>query len=143
MDSLRIIDCEEQISKLIEILNNSADKCSKKSKRRSKRSNLWTPEINSLCKLSKRSLWKWRESGTPKNKESSVWMDCITAKRNLRRAQRQEEARKRNQLYSDIMESHMSNDKLFYKIVNSQRDCRAQKLTQLQVDGEMLQNQMT
>jgi hypothetical protein len=27
MDSLRIIDCEEQISKLIEILNNSADKC--------------------------------------------------------------------------------------------------------------------
>jgi hypothetical protein len=66
-------------------------------------------------------------------------MDCITAKRNLRRAQRQEEARKRNQLYSDIMESHMINDKLFYKIVNSQRDCRAQKLTQLQVDGEMLQ----
>jgi hypothetical protein len=33
----------------------------------------------------------------------------------------------------------MINDKLFYKIVNSQRDCRAQKLTQLQVDGEMLQ----
>jgi hypothetical protein len=51
------------------------------------------------------SPWKWRESGTPKNKESSVWMDCITAKRNLRRAQRQEEARKRNQLYSDIMEN--------------------------------------
>jgi hypothetical protein len=47
-------------------------------------------------------------------------MDCITAKRNIRRAQRQEEARKRNQLYSDIMESHMINDKLFYKIVNSQ-----------------------
>jgi hypothetical protein len=67
-------------------------------------------------------------------------MDCITAKRNLRRAQRQEEARKRNQLYSDIMESHMSNDKLFYKLVNSHRDCRAQKLTQLQVDGEMLHN---
>ena len=37
------------------------------------------------------------------------------------------------------MESHMINDKHFYKIVNSQRDCRAQKLTQLQVDGEMLQ----
>jgi hypothetical protein len=38
------------------------------------------------------------------------------------------------------MESHMSNDKLFYTLVNSHRDCRAQKLTQLQVDGEMLQN---
>ena len=49
------------------------------------------------------SPWKWRESGTPKNKESSVWMDCITAKRNLRRAQRQEEARKRNQLYYYIL----------------------------------------
>jgi hypothetical protein len=57
--------------------------------------------------------------GTPKNKDSPLWMNCITAKRNLRRAQRQEEARKRNQLYSDIMESHMINDKLFYKIVNS------------------------
>ena len=33
----------------------------------------------------------------------------------------------------------MINDKHFYKIVNSQRDCRAQKLTQLQVDGKMLQ----
>ena len=70
MDLLSIIDCEEQISKLIKILNNSADKCSKKSKSRSKRSNPWTPEINSLCKLSKRSHWKWRENGTPKNKES-------------------------------------------------------------------------
>jgi hypothetical protein len=67
-------------------------------------------------------------------------MDSISAKRNLRRAQRQEESRNRNQLYSDIMESHMINDKLFYKLVNSQRDCRAQKLTQLQVDDEMLQN---
>jgi hypothetical protein len=115
MDLPGIIDCEEQISKIIEILNNSVDKCAKKSKSRSKRSKPWTPEINSLCKLSKRIHWKWTESGTPKSKDSPLWMDCITAKRNLRRAQRQEEARKRNQLYSDIMESHMSNDKLFYK----------------------------
>lgn len=33
----------------------------------------------------------------------------------------------------------MINDKLFYKLVNSQRNCRVQKLTQFQVDGEMLQ----
>jgi hypothetical protein len=115
MDLPGIIDCEEQISKIIEILNNSVDNCAKKSKSRPKRSKPWTPEINSLCKLSKRIHWKWTESGTPKSKDSPLWMDCITAKRNLRRAQRQEEARKRNQLYSDIMESHMSNDKLFYK----------------------------
>jgi hypothetical protein len=64
MDLLSIIDCEEKISKLIEILNNNADKCSKKLKSRSKRSKPWTPEIKSLCKLNKRSHWKWRESGT-------------------------------------------------------------------------------
>jgi hypothetical protein len=46
MDLLGIIDCEEQISKIIEILNNGVDKCAKKSKSRSKRSKPWTPEIN-------------------------------------------------------------------------------------------------
>ena len=39
-----------------------------------------------------------------------------------------------------LWNKHMSNDKLFYKLVNSHRDCRAQKFTQLQVDVEMLQN---
>jgi membrane-bound inhibitor of C-type lysozyme len=46
-------------------------------------------------------------------------MDCITAKRNLRRAQRQEEARKRNQLFYNCYDKSLQ---IHYNLVELSLD---------------------
>ena len=87
-----------------------------------KKSKPWFHEIRNLCKICKQYHWEWKNSGTPKSKDNLLWLRCITAKRNLRRAQRQEDAKRRYGLYTEIMDTNTSDEKLFHKLINIQRN---------------------
>lgn len=60
------------------------------------------------------------------------------AKKNLRSAQRQQEACLRKNRYDDIMSAKEGNQKLFHKLVADQRKDGTVKTTHLIVQGEQL-----
>lgn len=134
-------DVETKLEKLTTILNDCSKEAVGTVKRKSKmKPKIWTPEIKNLCKISKQYHWEWKTSGSLKCKTNPLWIRCITAKRNLRRAQRQEDAKQRYMLYAEIMNTGSSNEKLFYKLINNQRRGKTAKLKQLTVNGNVLEN---
>ena len=65
-------------------------------------------------------------------------MNIKVAKKNLRSAQRQQEACLRKNRYDDIMSAKEGNQKLFHKLVADQRKDGTVKTTHLIVQGEQL-----
>ena len=99
----------------------------------------WTSKITQLCKNSKKAFWLFKQGGGLKSKENQLWLECKAAKRELRQAQRQLSASRRNKLYNDIMDSYWLDQKLFYKLINRQRNGHSRKLNKLTVDDVHLE----
>ena len=137
-DLFHLCDNETKLEKLVVILNDCAKEAAGSKPKPVKKYKPWSHEIRNLCKISKQYHWEWTNSGAPKSKDNPLWLRCITAKRNLQRAQRQEDAKRRYGLYTEIMDTNTSDEKLFHKLINIQRNGKTSKLSQLTVDGKIL-----
>ena len=60
------------------------------------------------------------------------------AKKDLRRRQRQINAKNSSQLYKEISTAHTENKVIFYKLINKQRQTGRERLNELVVNGERL-----
>ena len=133
---LHLDDVQEQILKLSEALNYSTlQSCEAKVVRKKigNKRKPQNPEVRNLIKQSKEAHWKWKSSGG--GKDCTLYEECKSAKKQLRKAQRQLEATIRNKQYTEIMESHSGNKKLFYTLIRKQRNTNIQSMSRLVVDG--------
>ena len=80
----------------------------------------WARKIHDAVKACRLARWEWRKSGAPTDKADVSVKKMRTAKRNLRKEQRQETAKSRREKVEEIMKS--GNDSvMFYKLTKDQR----------------------
>jgi hypothetical protein len=78
------------------------------------------PDVVIAMKKSKQAFNTWKISGRP-DPGNVTHTEMLSAKKELRSAQRQVLALTRNELYNDIMNAHIGDNQLFYKLVRRQR----------------------
>lgn len=133
---------------ITDILVTSARQCQpKRTHKRSKmkRSN-WGDTISKACNESKKAFYRWKVAGRPVNPEEQSYAEMKCKKRLLRRAQRQYAAKQRYTLYNELMTysntsaqgNSYAEKKLFYKLIEKQRQNGHQKLSSLFVDDRHL-----
>ena len=107
-----------------------------------KRKRPWSSEINTASKKSKLCFHEWKEAGRPNEPENEKLIAMKTAKKVLRRTQRQYEASLRNQKYEQnhVRLSHEGDQKLFYKLINEQRKDGNKTTTSITINGTILSN---
>ena len=81
---------------------------------------VWNEEICTAVKMCKSAWWQWRMAGEPENADHPLTQHVKKCKRNLRKAQRQAEARRRIEQAERIMAS-TGTDKEFYRLIKHQR----------------------
>lgn len=97
-------------------------------------------ETLEMYKKSKELFGKWKNNGCDSN--DHVKTELLKAKRAVRLSQRQFATEARLTLYAEIAKASSTYTKLFYKLVNKQRQWDTQKLTStLVVNGSSLQTE--
>ncbi|CAG2231590.1 unnamed protein product [Mytilus edulis] len=91
-----------------------------------------TPTVRKHLKSCKLLYSQWKNQGRPQNHPSHT--ELKTAKKLLRNSQRIEQAVARKQLYQQIMEKPTT--KLFYRLINRNRNSRTSTTTCIEIDGE-------
>ena len=98
---------------------------------------VWNEEICTAVKMCKSAWWQWRMAGEPENADHPLSQHVKKCKRNLRKAQRQAEARRRIEQSERIMAS-TGIDKEFYRLVKHQRKTQNSTLPFITVDNKMM-----
>ena len=112
------------LSHLIAILRLAAEdsipsyKSEVKVKKKWQRS--WTEQIHKAVKNSRLAWWEWRKAGAPQNSSDPYVQQMKEAKKSLRKEQRREAARIRNQKVEYIIGTE-NNSKTFFKLIREQR----------------------
>ncbi|VDI24965.1 Hypothetical predicted protein [Mytilus galloprovincialis] len=83
---------------------------------------VWPPHIVDIIRKEKHCFWKWKQAGQPKSKDNKYFNELKQTKKDLRSAQRQLEASKRQDNLINIMELRETDQKQFYKLIKRQRD---------------------
>ena len=81
----------------------------------------WTPEFEEAVRLSKLAHHHWKMEGRPRN-ENPTWLAKKSAKRKIRRVQRQQCAADRQQLIEEINKASEDDDRLFHKLIKRRRE---------------------
>ena len=84
----------------------------------------WNPDIAKALKQSKEDHFKWDQAGRP-NKGHPMHTARQNAKNLLRRTQRQQAACERHKNLNVLMTAKKDDSRLFYKIINNQRNTRS------------------
>ncbi|CAC5359489.1 unnamed protein product [Mytilus coruscus] len=82
---------------------------------------LWNKNISEASKITKEKHALWKNGGAPKDKNNPLKSQLTTAKRLLRKAHRQAYASQREILANQIMTASSSDNKLFHKLLRTQR----------------------
>lgn len=93
---------------------------------------IWNNNINKASKQSKYIYANWKTRGRCCAKLKS---EMITAKRKLRRLQRQAQASKKNKNINEKMSASDNNTKLFHKLIRNQRNVKSQETAELKVNN--------
>ena len=102
-----------------------------------------SPEIVLASKISKKAWWKWKLAGQPNSNLHPLKKSMKTAKYQLRRIQRQASSRLRQQNMEDIMNSHPSDNRTFYKLIAAQRSKGSSSINCLIYDDKELTTKET
>ena len=94
-----------------------------------------------LSKKSKKIFWEIKNFKGGEGGLQRLKLESKLAKKNLRRAQRQEQAEARHLLYQEIMESESHNQRLFFKLIRKQRSGPQIKLSRLFVNDVHLSSE--
>jgi hypothetical protein len=110
------------IERLQDILISSAASCCPPVRRTpSNFKRPWNLEIKNASKVSKAKFYDWKQAGRPQDINHPKRKDMISAKRDLRRAQRQTEAEARNNRHTKLMEASERDQGMFYQLIRKQR----------------------
>jgi hypothetical protein len=96
----------------------------------------WCPTLKPLVKQAKAAFKVWKVEGRPT--DSSSWAGMKEAKRQLRAAQRQIEAKARIQRQNAIMEAAESDHRLLHKLVAKECKVRDSSPEIMDFDGELV-----
>ena len=94
----------------------------------------WSEELKEAVKQSKIAHKEWKKAGAPTNVDNPHYLRRKCAKRALRSVQRQQEARRRAKLYNDITQADGKDQKVFFKLVNEQRNTKAAATKEIVVE---------
>ncbi|MEW8546332.1 MAG: reverse transcriptase family protein [Candidatus Thiodiazotropha sp.] len=135
VDSDQDCDVNSKVEKISDILMQTVTECAPKRRNvKPKNKRLWCPELNNLARKSKIAHKQWKNAGKPIDPENSFVISKNACKKQLRKQQRQIAAEQRNSLYKEIMITHTDDKKLFYKLVNRQRNHSQYALSDLIID---------
>ena len=116
-------DINVKVEKVSDILLEASSECAPKaSKSLPKVKKLWCPQLKSIANKGKLAHKQWKEAGKPLDPNNELLMNKNNCKKQLRTRQRQIAAEQRNSLYKEILVSYTDDKKLFYKLVNRQRN---------------------
>ncbi|KAK3102589.1 hypothetical protein FSP39_012434 [Pinctada imbricata] len=116
-------------------INTSIQSCNElKQVKGHKKPKLISNNVLLLSKKSKKIFWEIKNFQGGEGGLQRLKLESKLAKKNLRRAQRKEQAEARHLLYQEIMESESHNQRLFYKLTKKQRSGPQMKLSRLFVN---------
>ena len=98
--------------------------------------NLMYPELAKAIAESKKAHYLWKNAGRP-GREHPTARARRTASKEVRRVQRQHEAERRNQLYTDILDSHEKDQSTFYRLLRRRHGHQAAEIA-LKLNGELV-----
>ena len=105
--------------------------------RRRNRQKPMSEEIRLAAKASKKAWWEWKKAGATKVSTDHNYKQMMTAKKVLRKAQRQHTSRIHREKMEKIAES-CGNDQTFYKLVRQQRTTSATSTGILKINGAII-----
>ena len=139
------------VEELTDILVSTAKQCApQRNRKRSKTmSKGWKSDISVACRDSKVTFHKWKVAGRPVDPNDQTYVEMKGKKKVLRQIQRQLAAKHRYTFYNEIMSyaetSNSSNSvnfdtekRLFYKLIDNQRQNGKKKLSSLQFEDRHL-----
>ena len=95
----------------------------------------WSEKIYRAVRECRLKWWEWQKAGGGHEPGNVHYDNMMKARKLLRREQRQEAARSRNQKVEEIMSSQ-NDSKSFFSLVRSQRKCVSTQTQRLLVNGE-------
>jgi len=101
---------------------------------------IWNRGIAKAARNARKSHRIWKEGGTPKDRTDPLKVQKITAKRLLRKAQRQAYASSRNSWARKIMDASTTDTKLFHTLINKQRGGKSQNTKTLIMEHKIADN---
>jgi hypothetical protein len=134
------LDIELQIHDLTCALGKAVEGAIPRTKILPYKKNRLPPEIVAIYKQSKETYWKWKLEG--KRLNDPLHIQLKSQKKLLRSAQRKTESDRRLQLYKEIIDASSWDTRLFYKLINRQRNAKqADTTTCLLVDNTVLKDE--
>jgi hypothetical protein len=129
-------DVEEKLTKVSEILKNSALECIPEKKRKKKLGKLqiWNKNISDAYKEMQKASFKWYEEGKPDN-DHPLLIDKNKCKQQFRKTYRIELAIKEINFKSTIMQTRTKNRKTFHMLINKQRHSLRGCIQDLHIDN--------
>ena len=100
---------------------------------------VWNPDITKALKDCKQAWWEWRRGGEPSDRGHQLVLQVKWTKRQLRKAQRQAEA-KRTIERVECIKSSDGSDREFYKPVKEQRKTADSSLQFLAMEGKIIES---
>ena len=131
-----IAELELQIVKLQRILLQAAEDltCSPPKSKRKKRSGIWSDNIKQATIASRDAHFQWKNAGKPKDKDHPSVIRRKQAKKELRQHLRITQAKRRNDEIEKILNASDDNKKLFFSIINTQRQSSSSRTSELILD---------
>ena len=114
----------------------------KKKKKKKKQHEYKVPHNEEIAKAmqnSKAAFWLWKTVGRPGD-PSVTYHEMKSAKKVLRRLQRQEASRKNCERIAEIMQSSSEDKQLFYQLINKQRSTNSRAQVTLKYNGDYVSN---
>ena len=118
-----------------DILTHAAQ-CAIPSRRIIKSKRQWDGDVSRAMAISKQSMREWNQRGRPST--GPAYETRKAAKKSLRKTLRSASARKRNKIYSDIMEASQRDTRLFHRLIRHQRGHSSPAGSELLVNGNLV-----
>lgn len=116
---------EKDITSIEKIMHDACNEAipnyNKSIRTKSTGKSLWNKNISEVSKITKENHALWKNGGAPKDKNNPLKSQLTAAKRLLRKTHRQAHASQREKLANQIMTASSLDDKLFHKLLRTQR----------------------
>ena len=137
-------DIQEDVQKIEDLMHRacckSIPKYRKEIRMKTVGKSIWNKKIANATKNTRKKHAKWKQCGAPQEPGNRLKSEWITAKRLLRKAQRQAYASQRDSWAKKIMAASNSDNKLFHKLIKKQRSIDMQPTKTLKRNEKIAEN---
>lgn len=127
-------ELEEEIKQTLNIINQSAQEAMPPlPKLKPGTERLWNPDIAKCVKQSATAFHEWKAAGRPADPTHPATINRKEAKKDLRKQQRYEAARRRDDFYQALGDAHYSDRKTYHRLIRKQNSLGSSILTELKL----------